>query len=75
VPRIHRSTKKQPLLDLSIQSTQAELSQLLSLVPPEFLKASEGFFRPRARCNSPLTVKGVADSLNQPEVKGSFISK
>jgi len=62
---------KQPTLDLSIQSTQAELSQLLSLVPPEFLKASEGL-QTTGKVQFALTVKGVADSLTQPEVKGSF---
>ncbi|HEX7343804.1 MAG TPA: AsmA family protein, partial [bacterium] len=62
---------KQPTLDLSIQSTQAELSQLLSLVPQEFLKASEGL-QTTGKVQFALTVKGIADSLNQPEVKGSF---
>jgi hypothetical protein len=60
-----------PVLDLSLQSTEADLGQLLSLVPQEMLKASQGL-KTAGTFQFALSVKGEADSLHQPTVRGTF---
>ena len=60
-----------PVLDLSLQSTRAELEQLLSLVPREYLKASEGL-KTSGKFQFALTVKGAASDSLQPAMKGAF---
>ncbi len=60
-----------PNLDLSLHSTSAEIEQLLSLVPPEFLKASEGLTT-TGKFQFALEVKGPAGENEQPAVNGTF---
>jgi len=60
-----------PVLDLSLRSTRAELAQLLSLVPKEYLKAAQGL-ESSGRFQFALTVKGETSDSLQPQVKGTF---
>lgn len=60
-----------PQLDLALHSTSAEIEQLLSLVPPEFLKASAGLTT-NGKFQFALNVKGAVGEDIQPEVNGTF---
>ncbi|MBU1651569.1 AsmA family protein, partial [bacterium] len=65
------SVRTNPLLDLSLNSSKADIEQLLSLVPEEFMKASQGITT-KGSFQFAMTIKGEAGEKKQPEIKGSF---
>jgi len=65
------SVQTNPTLDLSLTSTKADIEQLLSLVPDEFMQASEGITT-KGTFQFAMTVKGEAGEKKQPEIKGNF---
>jgi uncharacterized protein involved in outer membrane biogenesis len=60
-----------PNLDLSLHSTGADIEQLLSFVPPEFLKASAGLTT-TGKFQFALEIKGPAGETAQPGITGTF---
>jgi len=61
----------QPVLDFTLQSAKTDLADLLSLVPPEMLKASQGM-ETSGQFQFAMSAQGpVGDSL-QPDVAGTF---
>lgn len=63
--------KKAPVLDLSLKSTRADIEQVLSLVPPEFLKASQGLTS-SGDFQFDMTIKGEVSENRQPAIQGTF---
>jgi uncharacterized protein involved in outer membrane biogenesis len=61
----------QPNLDLAIQSSRADVEQLLSLLPPDLLKESQGLAS-TGEFQFNMTVKGTVGDGALPEVEGSF---
>lgn len=60
-----------PILDLSVNSTRADIEQLLSLVPEEFLKDAEGLSS-SGTFQFAMAVKGAAGESKKPAVTGTF---
>ena len=59
------------LLDLTVTSPNAHMTQLLSFVPPEMLKRAKGISS-SGDVKFMLLIKGKSDELTDPAVNGSF---
>ncbi len=57
--------------NLTITATNGEMKQVLSLIPPDFLKATQGLSS-SGKVESIITMKGESNYDVQPEVKGDF---
>ncbi len=64
--------QSKPMLDLSITSTKANLAQLLSLVPKEYMKAAQGLTS-SGTFEFTMTIKGEATDFIQPAVSATFL--
>ena len=61
-----------PHLDLEVISPEVQMSQLLSLIPADMLKAAQGLSS-SGDVQFSLTVKGVSNETMNPAVKGQFV--
>lgn len=59
------------MFDLSVNAPNAQMTQLLSLIPPEMLKAASGLSS-TGDIDFSMTVKGVLSETVNPGVSGSF---
>lgn len=59
------------VFDITITASNAEMKQVLSLIPPEMLKAASGLSSSGA-VQGVITMKGESSDDIQPEVKGTF---
>ncbi len=66
-----KQTQTTPLFDLKLESKSTELAQLLSLVPKEFLKATEGFSA-SGNFNFAMLIRGEAKDTIMPDMSGKF---
>ncbi|MBI3193015.1 MAG: AsmA family protein [Ignavibacteriae bacterium] len=57
--------------DLTITASNGEMKQVLSLIPPDFLKATNGLSS-SGNVAGVITMKGESSDDIQPEVKGDF---
>ena len=64
--------QSKPMLDLSITSTKANLAQLLSLVPKEYMKAAQGLSS-SGTFEFTMTIKGESTDFIQPAVSATFL--
>lgn len=58
-------------IDMTITSPGIQMAQLLSLVPPEMLKATAGISS-AGNVKFSLTIKGLSSETMNPEIKGLF---
>lgn len=66
-----RTTDSSSVLDLSMRSTKADLAQLLSMVPKDYLKAAAGLSS-TGKFQFALTINGESSNSLQPGVRGTF---
>lgn len=64
-------TQTEPWLNLSLRSTKADLAQLLSLVPKDYMKAAEGLSS-SGKFQFAMDIKGEVGDSAQPAVRGTF---
>ena len=60
-----------PILDLTLRSSRAELAQLLSLVPKDLLKTTQGLAT-SGKFQLAMSIKGESSDTKQPGVDGTF---
>ena len=60
-----------PFLNLSLRSTKADVAQLLSLVPKEYMTKAEGVTS-SGKFQFSMTIRGEVGDSVQPDVKGTF---
>jgi uncharacterized protein involved in outer membrane biogenesis len=60
-----------PSLNLSLTSTKADVAQLLSLVPKEYMKAAEGLSS-SGEFQFTMDIKGIVSDSAQPAMRGTF---
>jgi uncharacterized protein involved in outer membrane biogenesis len=63
--------KDEPVLDLTVTSPRVQMTHVLSLVPPEMLKATKGLSS-SGDVKFTLTVKGLSNETMNPGVNGVF---
>ncbi len=63
--------KDDMMMDLTITTPQVQLTQLLSLIPPEMLKSASGLSS-SGDVKFLLTVKGISNDVMSPGATGSF---
>lgn len=63
--------QSKPNLNLSLHSTRADLTQLLSLVPKEYMKDAEGVSS-SGKFQFAMTIKGESSDSVLPGIKGTF---
>lgn len=60
-----------PSLNLTLTSTKADVAQLISLVPKEYMKAAEGITS-TGTFQFSMNIKGEVSDMVQPAVRGTF---
>lgn len=65
------NVQSKPILNLSLKSTRADVAQLLSLVPKEYMKMTQGISS-SGKFQFAMTIAGESSDSVQPAVKGTF---